>query len=89
MKSALKMPFEIDKNWLLILRKAWSMRFVILSAISGVVSQLLPLFDESGSAFAALSTVLAVCAGLSRLIVQPVLREEFKTSRRGIKNLKD
>lgn len=89
MKSALKMPFEIDKNWLLILRKAWSMRFVILSVLSGVVSQLLPLFDESGSTFAALSTVLAVCAGLSRLIVQPVLREEFKTSRRSIRNLKD
>ena len=72
------MKIELDDNWLLILKRAWSMRLAILSAISAAISAILPLFDQSGSEFAILSTVLAVCAALSRIVVQPELREEMR-----------
>lgn len=72
------MKIELDDNWLLILKRAWSMRLAILSAISAAISAVLPLFDQSGSEFAILSTVLAVCAALSRIVVQPELREEMR-----------
>lgn len=72
------MKIEFDDNWLLILKRAWSMRLAILSAISAAISAVLPLFDQSGSEFAILSTVLAVCAALSRIVVQPELREEMR-----------
>ncbi len=72
------MKIVFDDNWLLILKRAWSMRLAILSAISAAISAVLPLFDQSGSEFAILSTVLAVCAALSRIIVQPELREEMR-----------
>lgn len=72
------MKIVFDDNWLLILKRAWSMRLAILSAISAAISAVLPLFDQSGSEFAILSTVLAVCAALSRIVVQPELREEMR-----------
>lgn len=78
---------KIDPNWLLILRRAWSMRLAILSAISGAVSALLPLFDKSGSAFAALSTILAICAALSRIVVQPALRSEMRKAEECVRKL--
>lgn len=81
------MKIEFDDNWLLILKRAWSMRLAILSAISAAISAVLPLFEQSGSEFAILSTVLAVCAALSRIIVQPVLREEMKVAEECIKKL--
>jgi len=81
------MKIELDDNWLLILKRAWSMRLAILSAISAAISAALPLFDQSGSEFAILSTVLAVCAALSRIIVQPVLREEMKAAEDSINKL--
>jgi len=79
---------KIDPNWLLILKQAWSMRLAILSAISGAVSALLPLFDTSGTAFATLSAILAVCAALSRVIVQPVLRAEMRQADECVARLK-
>ena len=79
---------KLDPNWLLILQKAWSMRLAILAAISGVISEVMPLFDTSGSAFGVLSTILAVCAALSRVIVQPVLREEMRLAEDGVSRLK-
>lgn len=81
------MKIEFDDNWLLILKRAWSMRLAILSAISAAISAVLPLFDQSGSEFALLSTVLAVCAALSRVIVQPALREEMKVAEDSINKL--
>ena len=81
------MKIELDDNWLLILKRAWSMRLAILSAISAAISAVLPLFDQSGSEFAILSTVLAVCAALSRIIVQPVLRAEMRQAEDSINKL--
>ena len=81
------MKIELDDNWLLILKRAWSMRLAILSAISAAISAVLPLFDQSGSEFAILSTVLAVCAALSRIIVQPVLREEMRQSNEAVSKI--
>ena len=81
------MKIELDDNWLLILKRAWSMRLAILSAISAAISAILPLFDQSGSEFAILSTVLAVCAALSRIVVQPELREEMKVAEERVNKL--
>lgn len=78
---------KIDENWLLILRRAWSMRLAILSAISAAISAIMPLFDQSGSAFATLSTILAVCAALSRIIVQPALRAEINQANECVNKL--
>jgi multisubunit Na+/H+ antiporter MnhF subunit len=82
------MKIELDDNWVLILKRAWSMRLAILSAISATISAIMPLFDQSGSEFAILSTVLAVCAALSRVIVQPALREQLKQADDAIQGLK-
>ncbi len=81
------MKIVFDDNWLLILKRAWSMRLAILSAISAAISAVLPLFDQSGSEFAILSTVLAVCAALSRIVVQPELREEMKVAEERVNKL--
>ena len=62
----------LDEDWKLILRKAWSIKFGILSAIFAGVEIILPIIQSSipRGLFAGL-TLLSVTGGLiSRLIVQ-------------------
>ena len=51
-------------DWRLVLKRAWSIRFNLLSATSAGAAAMLPYTDPCGSAFAALSAILAGCAAL-------------------------
>lgn len=83
------MKFNIDPNWLLILKNAWSMRFAALSTLSAIAAAMMPVFDKSSTEFAVLSAVLAVCGALSRVVVQPVLRAQLEQADESVGNLKD
>jgi len=64
-------------NWRDILRKAWSIRFIILAGILSAVEIILPLFiqDLPRGVFATLSFLATTGAFVSRLVVQRNLDE--------------
>lgn len=55
--------------------RLWSMRFAIAAAVFGALELTLPLWQGvvPHSTFAALSTLCAVCAAVSRVIKQEAL----------------
>lgn len=59
-------------NWKTIVRKAWSVRFIVLCCIFTAADALVPLFysDLPDRVFAILSAVSATGALISRLMVQ-------------------
>lgn len=60
---------RLKRDWRYLLNRAWSMKLVILTAVSGTfplyVSSIPPLW------FATLTTLLAVLTGVTRLLDQP------------------
>lgn len=60
---------KVRRDWRYLLNRAWSMKLVILTAVSGTF----PLFVSSISPlwFAALTTILAVLTGVVRVLDQP------------------
>jgi chromate transport protein ChrA len=75
MNYGIKMPFEIDDNWLLILRSAYSSRAMIGSAVATIIAAV-----QTENNYAILAALLAFVALLCRVIVQPVLRKQLETS---------
>lgn len=63
---------KLYSEWRFILRKAWSIRLCIVSAILSGVEIIVPLFSDSlpRNLFAALSFVTVVAAAIARLVVQ-------------------
>jgi len=59
-------------NWKEILRKAWSIRFMILAGVLSGVEVILPFFSDAipRGPFAALSFVAVSAAFVSRLVAQ-------------------
>ncbi len=59
-------------NWKEILRKAWSIRFMIIAAVLSGIEVILPFFNESipKNVFAALSFVFVSAAFVARLVAQ-------------------
>ena len=59
-------------NWKEILRKAWSIRFMIIAAVLSGIEVILPFFNESipKNVFAALSFVFVSAAFIARLVAQ-------------------
>jgi len=59
-------------NWKEILRKAWSIRFMILAGVLSGVEVILPFFSDEipRGPFAALSFVAVSAAFVSRLVAQ-------------------
>ena len=59
-------------NWKDILRKAWSIRFIILAGALSAFEIILPLFiqDLPRGLFASLSFIATTGAFISRLVVQ-------------------
>jgi hypothetical protein len=60
------------ENWKEILRRSWSLRFIILAGILSGIEIILPLFSEQlpRNLFAALSFCAVCLAFIARLIAQ-------------------
>lgn len=59
-------------NWKEILRRSWSLRFIILAGILSGLEVILPFFSEDipRNIFAALSFVAVAAAFIARLVAQ-------------------
>jgi hypothetical protein len=68
-------------EWRWLVRKAWSVRLVVLSAVLSGCEVILPLFVDSmpRHAFAVLSMVAAIGAGVARVMVQPTMDRRAPT----------
>ena len=60
------------KNWRAVLRKAWSLRLMLLAALLSAIEVALPLFVDAvpRGAFAAISALTVGAAFVARLIAQ-------------------
>ena len=63
---------KLYDNWKEILRKAWSIRFMLIAGVLSGIEVVLPLFHDSipKNIFAALSLVFVTLAFVSRLVAQ-------------------
>lgn len=67
-------------EWKWLIRKTWSIRLVILSAVLSGIELILPLFVDTipRSLFAALSMCSAIAAGIARVVAQPKMERRSK-----------
>ena len=67
---------KLYDNWKEILRKAWSIRFLVIAGILSGIEVILPLFHENipKNIFAALSMVFVAAAFVARLVAQNGIR---------------
>lgn len=63
---------KLYDNWKEILRKAWSIRFLVIAGLLSGAEVILPLFHDSipKNIFAALSLVFVTAAFVARLVSQ-------------------
>ena len=63
-----------------IARRAWSMRLIYVSVVTGAVDVALPYFapEHPSRVFGLLSVVVGVAAGVARLVPQPKLRARMR-----------
>ena len=76
------MKIELDDNWLLIMRSAYSSRAMIGTATSTVIAAV-----QTENQFAIIAAILAFFALLCRVIVQPVLRKQLEQSKECVTRL--
>ena len=69
---------KLVDDWKVILRKAWSMRFIAMTAALGGLEMALPLFSDAvpRNIFLGLSIVTSVAAAIFRLLYQPKMHED-------------
>lgn len=74
------MKFSLTEDWRLILRRAWSIRLIILSGTLTGVEVALPLFSDAvpRGIFAGLSALTSIAALGARLTVQKGLGDAPK-----------
>ena len=65
-------------DWVKVLRKAWSIRLIVLAGLLSQVEVLLPMFSDSmpRGVFAGVSLMVTVAAIVARLTAQPKMRGE-------------
>lgn len=63
---------KLYDNWREILRKSWSLKFIILAAILTACEAILPLYWDQfpRDTFAALTFVTIIAASIARLVAQ-------------------
>jgi hypothetical protein len=63
---------KVDAQWLLILKRAWSIRFIILAGLLTAAEVLLPIFQQDlpRHVFAILSLFAIAGAFISRVVIQ-------------------
>lgn len=66
------MRFELYANWKEILRRSWSLRFIIVAGLLSGIEVALPLVGDQfqPGVFAALSAVFTGLAFIARLVAQ-------------------
>lgn len=69
---------QLLPDWKTILTRAWSIRFIVLSALLSAAEVIVPHFADvlPRGVFAALSGFVAAAATLARVLAQPSLRDE-------------
>ena len=67
-------------EWKWLIRKTWSIRLVILSAILSGIELILPLFVDTipRNLYAALTMCSAIAAGIARVVAQPKMERRSK-----------
>ena len=70
----------LTHDWKRLLRKTWSIRLAILSALLSGAEMVLPLFVDAmpRNVFAALSMIAAISAGVARIMAQPKMERRAK-----------
>jgi hypothetical protein len=71
-------------DWKRLLRKAWSIRLVVLCGLLSGCEVVLPLFVDTipRNLFAALSIVSAIAATIARVVAQPKMERRSKPRNR-------
>ena len=69
---------KLHSNWKLILRKAWSIRLVVLSAVFSAAQLVIPVYGDvlPRDAFAILSAVACAGAIIARVVTQKEFPDE-------------
>jgi hypothetical protein len=67
-------------NWKWLVRKAWSIRLVVLAGLLSGCEVILPLFVDTlpRNVFAVLSMLAAIGAGVARVMSQPKMERRSK-----------
>ncbi len=67
-------------DWRRVLRKAWSLRLMVLAAVLSGVEVVLPLFVDAmpRGVFAGLSLLTAVGGAVARVVAQPKMERRSK-----------
>lgn len=67
-------------DWKRLLRKAWSIRLLVLSGLLSGCEVVLPLFVDTlpRNLFAGLSMLAAIGAGVARVVAQPKMERRSK-----------
>jgi hypothetical protein len=63
---------KLDAHWSMILKRAWSVRFIALAGLLSAAEVILPLFEREipRSAFAVLTLAAVAGAFVARIVVQ-------------------
>lgn len=63
---------QLGTNWKQVVRKAWSVRFIIMAGLLSGVETILPFFSHAfqPGVFAGLSFVAVAAAFVARIVVQ-------------------
>lgn len=66
----------LNENWRLLLRKAWSVRFMVMAFVFTMAEVMLPFFSDAvpPRLFAVMSGIAVAGAFVSRLIAQKDMR---------------
>lgn len=66
------------EDWKRILKKAWSVRLIALAGLLSGCEIILPMYSDviPRGAFAILTSIVAVAAMVSRVVVQKKLRDD-------------
>lgn len=64
--------FNLYPNWKQILRKSWSLKFIILAAVLTACEAILPIYWDAfpREVFAALTFITIMAASVARLVAQ-------------------
>jgi hypothetical protein len=70
--NASKTTIKLYDNWREILRRSWSIRFILLAGVLSGLEVILPFYADSmpRHIFASLSFACVCCAFIARLIAQ-------------------
>lgn len=71
---------KLVPEWKRLLRRAWSIRFLLLATLLGCVEALLPYFADQfpRGVFAVLMVAASVAALIARLVAQPRMHDDAR-----------